>query len=581
MAITLSVGLTTERPLAGMLFDHADSTPNATAVFLATEAAVREITWRELADHVTRMVALLASRGVEVGDRIELWSDNRYEWIVADLAMQFLGAINVPLHGSLPAPAAAAQIAHSEPRLALIANAGLAENLQRHSPELIRGLSVEMLDAAGDAPALLDRLMGFSTKEGRQIIERRTAAFDPKSIATILYSSGTSGEPKAVALTHANLSSNSLAVIDGLEEPSSERRMNFLPFSHIYARTCDLYAWVVGGSQLVLARSRDTVVVDCGRTQPTLINGVPFFYQRIAQKVAEAEAAGANTTLQQLFGGNLRIGICGGAALPIATFDFYHQRGVMLLPGYGLTESSPVIALSSPTAFRRGAVGKAIPGIEVRIADDGELLTRGPHVMKEYWKDAELTRQTIRDGWLYTGDLGAIDADGYISITGRKKELIVLSTGKKAVPTQIEGLLLHEPLIFQAMVVGNDQPCLAALIVPNHDLLRAWAGRQGLPAFTDGELLRHPSVVRLYAERIGGLLASLPTYEQVKRFAILDRAFTIESGHLTPKQSLRRDVLSRDFGPEIAALYAGGGAAVDYQRGDSPEQVGDHSCDTV
>jgi long-chain acyl-CoA synthetase len=361
----------------------------------------------------------------------------------------------------------------------------------------------------------------------------------------------------------------------------SLRRLNFLPFSHIYARTCDLYTWLAGGSQLALARSRETVFADCRATRPTLINAVPFFYQRIAQRIVEAERNGEPLTINEMLGGNLWACICGGAPLPVDTFDFFQERGVMLLPGYGLTESSPVIAVGTPQAFRRGAVGKAIPGIEVRFAEDGELLTRGPHVMKEYWKDPELTRQTIRDGWLYTGDLGAVDADGYISVTGRKKELIALSTGKKAVPTHIEGLLLREPLILQAMVVGNDRPCLAALIVPNFDLAAAWAKSAGLPELARSELVRHPAVAQHYAERIAAALALLPPYEQVKRIVLLDRAFTIEEGHLTPKQSLRRDVLNREFGREIAAMYEGGGVTVDYHGSSAFATTGDQSCESV
>ncbi len=564
MATALSAAPAVARPLAGALFDHAESTPEVAAVFLPQEAAVREITWREIADDVTRMSALLARRGVEPGNRIVLWSDNRYEWIVADFAMQLLGAINVPLHDSLPAPAAAAQIAHSEPRMAIIAKASLADELQRQSPGLLAPESIELIEAADEAPSLLERLAEYSIEEGRRVIEQRLAAFDPESIATILYSSGTSGEPKAVALTHANISSNAYAVIVGLAEPSSERRMNFLPFSHIYARTCDLYAWLVGGSQIVLAKSRDTVIADCGRTQPTLINGVPYFYQRVGQKIAEAEAAGAAVTLPQLFGGNLRACICGGAALPVATFDFYHARGLLMLPGYGLTESSPVISMSSPEEFRRGSVGKAIPGIEVRFAADGELLTRGPHVMKEYWKDAELTQQTIRDGWLYTGDLGAIDADGFISITGRKKELIALSTGKKAVPTHIEGVLSREPLIFQSMVVGDNQPYLAAVIVPDFDLLSKWAAEAGISAASPADLIEAPAVVELYCERIRSQLESLPPYERVKRFRLLHEPFTVADGLLTPKLSLRRPMIQQKHQPGIAALYAGGGVTIDY-----------------
>lgn len=561
---TLLSAPATERPLAAALFEHVESTPSVTAVLLPDASGVREIRWQGLGDDVARMCALLHHRGIAVGDRLILWSDNRYEWIVIDLAMQLLGAINIPLHGSLPAPAAAAQIAHAEPRLALIATAVLAGELEKHSPGLIAHDSIELIDAAAGTPSLLDRSQQFSVNNGRQLIESRLATFDPASVATILYSSGTSGEPKAVALTHANLSSNAHAVIVGLAEPRSERRMNFLPFSHIYARTCDLYAWLIGGSQIILAASRESVIADCARTQPTLINGVPYFYQRVGQKVAAAEESGVHVTLRQLFGGNLRACICGGAALPVSTFDFYHERGLLLLPGYGLTESSPVISMSSPEEYRRGSVGRAIPGVEVRIAEDGELLTKGPHVMLEYWKDPELTRQTIRDGWLYTGDLGAIDSDGFISITGRKKELIALSTGKKVVPPHVEGVLGREPLIFQSMVVGDNQPYLAAVIVPDFDLLAQWAAANGIHTAPPAEMIEEPLVVALYRDLIRKQLEGLPPYERVKRFRLLHEPFTVAEGLITPKLSLRRVMIIQKHQPAVAALYAGGGIAVDY-----------------
>jgi long-chain acyl-CoA synthetase len=250
--------------------------------------------------------------------------------------------------------------------------------------------------------------------------------------------------------------------------------------------------------------------------------------------------------------------------LPVDTFDFFQARGVPMLPGYGLTESSPVIAVATPANLRRGTVGKPIPGIEVRIADDGELLTRGPHVMKEYWKDPALTRDTIRDGWLHTGDLGAIDADGFVSITGRKKEMIVLSTGKKAIPTHIEGLLCREPLIQQAMVIGDDQCYLSALVAPNLQLLTAWLAAEGRSDLSPAEAVTHAIVTEMYEERIHRQLAALPAYERVKRFVLLDRAFTIEDGLLTPKLSLRREAICRKFDREVASLFAGGGVAVEY-----------------
>jgi long-chain acyl-CoA synthetase len=559
-----------DRPLSTALFELAQQAPDAHALFLPDDGRVTCKTWRQLADDVLRMTAHLDRVGVQPADRVALWSDNRYEWIVVDLAIQLVGAVNVPLHGSLPASTAAAQISHSEANYLFASNATLRNGLAEQPLATSAGrLSVELLDASGGEPSLLDRISGLSVDDGMEAVEQHWARFDPQANATILYSSGTTGEPKGVVLTHENLFTNAYAVTEVLEESPSIRRMNFLPFSHIYARTCDLYTWLAGGSQLVLASSRETVFADCQLTKPTLMNAVPFFYQRIAQKVAESERTSSPTTIQELLGGNIWACISGGAPLPVETFDFFHERGVMLLPGYGLTESSPVITVGTPKAYRRGAVGKAIPGIEVRIADDGELLTRGPHVMREYWKEPELTRQTIRDGWLYTGDLGAIDADGFISVTGRKKELIALSTGKKAIPTYIEGLLLGDPLILQAMVVGNDKPCLTALIVPNFDLLGQWIDQEQVSVQAAEDALAQPQVVQLFAERIRHQLQPLPACEQVKRFYLLKRPFTLEEGHLTQKLSLRRDVLNRHFGLEIAALYDGGGVAIEYENATS------------
>jgi long-chain acyl-CoA synthetase len=564
MTLDSSTGPRFDRPLAAALFHWEETVPDAAALFLPQDEKAPHQTWRQLATDVWRMIAHLDRLGIGAGDRVVLWSDNRYEWIVVDLAIQSLGAIHVPLHGSLPPAAAAAQVAHAEPELVIGANACMADGLRQELET--RGVAAgptELLDEAGETPSLLERIGDLPADSGRELAERAALHFDPQAIATILYSSGTSGEPKAVALTHANLISNAYAVVEVLGETPKERRLNFLPFSHIYARTCDYYAWLAGGSQLVLARSRDTIFADCRLTQPTLINAVPYFYQRLAQKVAESEETPAPMTLQQMLGGNIRGCICGGAPLPVDTFDFYHERGLPLLPGYGLTETSPVIAVGTWGALRRGAVGKPIRGIEVRIADDGEVLTRGPHVMREYWKDEALTRETIRDGWLHTGDLGSLDADGFLSITGRKKEMIVLATGKKAIPTHIEGILGREPLILQAMVIGNDQCYLSALVTPNADALRAWLDAEGLAGLSSPDALRHPAAIALYQQRIRKLMGGLPPYEQVKRFVLLERPFTIEEGLLTPKLSLRREVIHRTFQAEIAALYTGGGIAVE------------------
>ena len=553
-----------DRPMVAALFDLARTSPDVPALYLPQEDHLPHKTWRQLADDTLRLTAYMNRLGVQTADRVVLWSDNRYEWIVVDFAIQCLGAIHVPLHGSLPASGSAAQIAHSEPTLVLIATAAMAEALRGQAaagpPNQVR----QVIDATNGEQSLLDRISAISPGDGMAIMEQQATRFDPQAIATILYSSGTSGEPKAVALTHANLTSNAYAAVDAVGEVASDRRLNFLPFSHIYARTCDLYTWVARGSELALARNRESIFADCRLVKPTLMNGVPYFYERIAQRVAESENTAAPITIQQILGGNIRACFCGGAPLPVGTFDFFHARGVPLLPGYGLTESSPVISFSTVTEFRRGTVGKALPGIEVRFAEDGELLTKGPHVMLEYWKEPELTRETIRDGWLYTGDLGSIDADGFISITGRKKDMIALSTGKKATPTHIEGLLCRMPFILQALVVGNDQKYLAALIVPNAEALGAWMEAQQLKVSSKPETLTHPRVLQLYQDRINQALESVAPYEQVKRFLLLDRGFTIEDGLLTPKLSMRRDAIHKRFQSDIAALFSGGGVAVEY-----------------
>lgn len=556
-----------DRPLSAPLFEWAESTASSVALLLPHHGVVEEKTWRELADDVLRMTAYLGRLGVGRSDRVVLWCDNRYEWIVIDLAILSLGAIHVPLHGSLTGAAAATQIAHSEPRLLLVASEALLANLQHHSAELaaVRG-PVDLVESTSTTPGILQRATRLGSDRGAELVEQGAAAFDPQAIATILYSSGTSGEPKAVALTQANLISNCRAVVSVFEEAPDERRLNFLPFSHIYARTCDLYTWLAGGSQLALARSRETAFADCRATEPTMLNAVPFFYDRVMHRVLESERNGEPIGIPDLIGPRIRMCISGGAPLPVSTFDFFHERGVPLLPGYGLTESSPVICMSTQDAFRRGTVGKIIPGIEVRFAEDGELLTRGPHVMKEYWKCPELTRDTIRDGWLYTGDLGAMDDDGFVSITGRKKELLALSTGKKAVPTYIESLMCREPLIQQAMVVGNDKPFLAAIIVPNFDLLPQRLSDARSHGSTQVDL-RSTEIAHLYQRLIAEQLRDLPACEQVKRFALIDRAFTTDEGLLTPKMSLRRDAIHRAFPQEIDSLYDGGGVAVHYAPG--------------
>jgi long-chain acyl-CoA synthetase len=341
-------------------------------------------------------------------------------------------------------------------------------------------------------------------------------------------------------LSQRNLASNAAAVADVHGGGADQTRLCILPLSHIYARTCDLYTWVYRGWRLVLAESRDTLARDCRLAQPTAMSGVPFVYQRIAEKVRAAAPAHEAATLREVFGGEMERLSCGGAPLPPHVEAWYAECGLSILPGYGLTETAPVIATSTTDVRRLGAVGRPLPGVEVQIADDGEILVRGPNVMLGYWQDEAATAAVIRNGWLHTGDLGQLDSDGFLYVRGRKKELIVLSTGKKVFPTRVESLLTASPLIEQAAVFGDGQPALVALIVPTACGLASGEERGA----------RSESI----AEEIARCLAAAAHEEQVRQFALLDRPFSIERGEMTGKLSLCRQVIARDFAAELNAL---------------------------
>jgi long-chain acyl-CoA synthetase len=309
-----------------------------------------------------------------------------------------------------------------------------------------------------------------------------------------------------------------------------------------------LYCWVAEGSRLALAESRETVIADCQAIKPTCLNGVPYFYDKVYRGLCEKGLQNVPGAVKMALGGAIETCCAGGAALPNHLYDYFHGQGVPLVQGYGLSESSPVITLSTETQHRRGSCGRAIPGIELRIAPDGEILTRGPHVMRGYYENPAATAEVLLpDGWLATGDLGHLDADGFLYITGRKKEILVTLGGKNIAPVYLESLLTEDPLILQAMIVGDGRSYLSALIVPNQQLV-------------DEELRKRGSGDReaLLRERIDRRLANVSSYEQVRKFAVLPRPFSIEAGELTPKLSLRRKEIAAHFAVEIESLYQRG-----------------------
>jgi long-chain acyl-CoA synthetase len=377
----------------------------------------------------------------------------------------------------------------------------------------------------------------------------------PENLATILYTSGTTGEPRGVMLSQSNLAGNTMATVDALGIEPSERRLGFLPLSHIYARTCDLYSWVCLGSELVLAENRDTVLRDCRLARPQTMNAVPYFYQKVYDQIRATCTSEPATALSELFGGRIVRCFCGGAALAPDVGAWFEEQGLPVLAGYGLTETSPVVSMSTLASRRSGYSGRPLPGVEVRLADDGEILVRGPNVMLGYWQNEAATRTAIRDGWFYTGDWGEIDADGFLAIRGRKKEIIVLSTGKNVAPTYVENLLSASSLIEQVMVVGDDRSYLAALIVPARAALVREMAQCGCEDFVWPDDLDSSPVQTLFRNEIQNRLSNAARAEQVHRFKLLSEGFSVERSELTPKLSLRREVICDHYRDEISALY--------------------------
>jgi long-chain acyl-CoA synthetase len=524
----------------------------------------RWFTWNDLAADIAQSTAVLVELGVAPGDRVAHLSENRYEWVIADFAIQMAGAIHVPIHAPLTGQQIAWQVRHSGAKVMLLSNREQAAKLMPLSAEQLPEVKFVSYDPcpeplAGKAVETVGTLKAAAKLEkGIEAACQSRKKTVPESLATILYTSGTTGEPKGVMLTQHNLATNTLATIDAFGHTDDDLRLNFLPLSHIFARTCDLYCWLAGGTRMAIAESRDTVIADCQAIHPTILNGVPHFYDRVYRGLCEKGLAETPGALRGALGGAVRVCCGGGAALPVHLFDYFHGHGVPLLQGYGLTESSPVITLSSETAFRRGASGRPIAGIEVRLADDGEILTRGPHVMRGYYENPAATAEVLKDGWLYTGDLGHLDADNFLTITGRKKEILVTLGGKNIAPVFLESLLTQDPLILQALVVGDDRPCLAALIVPNPEPLKAELSRLGIAVATHHEALQHPQVLELFEQRIAERLKDVSPFEQVRRFVLLPRSFTIDEGEMTAKLSLRRKVIEQHFAAEIETLYRRG-----------------------
>jgi len=529
-----------------------------------------DLSWQEYREQVLACGAALVEGGIRPGDRVGLLSENCVEWLVADLAIMAAGAVNVPPHAPLSARQVHFQLHDASARWLFVSTQAQLEKVQPILAELPVLQGIVVFEKRGResfsvrAEKTPDPFFWESfLQQGRRALPRlqaelsqRETALGPDDLATIMYTSGTTGNPKGVMLTHSNLLSNVAAVLASDPPGADDLPLSWLPFSHIYARTMDHYRSVASAAPMALAESQETLVQNLEEIQPTHMNSVPRFYEKVLTAVSSPDPAETARRLRKVYGRRIEFLCSGGAPLPLPVAEAYQAAGLLLLQGYGLTESSPVISFNRKTRHRLNTVGLPLPSVEVRIAPDGEILSRGPHIMKGYWNNPQATAEAIRDGWLHTGDLGSLDADGFLSITGRKKELMVLSNGKKLVPSQIEGLLLGEPCIDQAVVNGEGRNFLTALIVPQWDNLREALQREGTTVDGKVETLCGNQVVcKFLQQRIDATLADVSAWEKVKKFIVLPRPFSVAAEELTVSLKLRRNVVLSKYRAELDALY--------------------------
>ncbi len=522
-----------------------------------------DLTWSDYRAQALAGAAALVEAGIAPGDRVGLVAENRIEWLVADLAIMTAGAINVPPHAPLTARQIHFQLADAGACWLLVSDRVQADKARQIRADLprLRGIVAFDRDAA-DAEVL--SWEGFLQRGWLALprffdeLRRREEQLSRDDLATIMYTSGTTGNPKGVMLTHGNLLSNSESVLKIQAHQPDDVVLNWLPFSHIYARTCDHYKNMLSGTLTCLAESVDTLVQNLDEVQPTHFNSVPRFYEKVLASVSSPDPEETSRRLRKVFGPRVDWLSSGGAPLPLAVAVAYQKAGLLLLQGYGLTESSPVISFNNKKKYKLPSVGQPIPDVEVRIAPDGEVLSRGPHIMKGYWNNPQATAEAIHDGWLCTGDLGKLDEDGFLHITGRKKELLVLSNGKKVVPSYLEGLLLADPCIDQAVVCGEGRNFLTALVVPNWDNVRAVLRAEGKDLSEDEQERTHQAEVNsLVQRRIEACLSEVSRMEQVRKFVVLPRPFTVAAEELTVSLKLRRNVVVRKYASQLDALYRG------------------------
>ena len=530
------------------------------------------LTWNDMHRRVLAVASGLIDAGVKAGDSVVIMSDNRVEWIYCDFAIQTIGAITVPIYPNVSRDAAQTIVQDSAAVLAIAGDPGLVSQLE---PTRVVTIDVEVRAWVATGPSNGDEIAG------------RLQAIKPDDLCTLVYTSGTTGVPKGVELLHRNLVDISRAAASVHPITDEDYSISWLPYSHVYGRINDIFLGVVIGMSCWISRGPDHLSAELREVKPTIMNSVPRVYEkmyaavmarvhrssparqaifrwalRVGARYSQSSDPGAALRIQKgladrlvlrslrdlLTGGNLRFFVSGGAGLAREIEEFFWAIGVPILNGWGLTETSSGVCSNTLHQHKFLTVGKAFPGVELKIADDGEILVKGPSVMRGYHNKPEATSEVLHDGWFCTGDIGEIDADGFLKITDRKKSLFKTAGGKYIAPLQLEHELLGDPVVARAVVVGEGRPYVTALIVPDWDTAKS----QGMD---------EPAVRSRVQQIVDRVNTGLGHWETIKYFTLLPQDFTEDSGELSLKLDVKRKVVAEHYRAQIEAMYTGKSAS--------------------
>lgn len=585
------------KTLPQMVLDQARRLGSRTALRRKSEGVYRDISWDRMAAMIRAFGDGLLALGLQPGDRVAIMAPNCPEWLYADLATLGCGGVSAPVYQTEGLEAVHHILNDSGSRFVFVQSPLLAAELveaRSSTPGLERIILLEGLPTEPDTLSC-EAFLAAGTTVVSGLFDQRLAAGGPDDLASLVYTSGTTGPPKGVMLSHNNFLSNIAASAPLFAIGEQDTCLSFLPLSHVFERMAGYYLMLHQGATIAYAESIESVPHNLAEVQPTVVISVPRLYEKMyarvmeraingpwlrkqiffwalgvgrqqAQRMLAGEAAGAGlklalaiaralvfSKLQAHMGGRLGFFVSGGAPLGREIAEFFLAAGIPIYEGYGLTETSPVIAANCPAAIRLGTVGRPIPGTQVRIAADGEILVRGPGVFRGYWNNPVATEEAFAEGWFKTGDIGVLDAEGFLAITDRKKDLIVTAGGKNIAPQNLENLFKTDKYLSNAMVYGDRKPYLTALLVPNLENLEKYARYKKIDFIDHCDLVGHPQILDLIRRRINALQQEMPSYQKIKRFTLLSADFGKEL--VTPTLKIKRKLVNQHYHSLLEGMY--------------------------